>query len=153
MTPVRPFRLPPAVRNATINGVEIKGSGRFVVADYITGANGVNGAPKGYTPAVSPDPSGVLEIPDELAPGDTMRMLVSVPAARMSAAPDAGVGETVAALPVETVPGLWYRASWGGSLFDRTEGEKVQAEGDTLFLGVVRQDGAQGFYGLTVSED
>ena len=46
-------------------------------------------------------------------------------------------------------------------LFDRRnvdlvaidDGAKVQATGDALYLGVIRQDGQRGFYRLTVSEE
>ena len=33
-----------------------------------------------------------------------------------------------------------------------TQGEKVQATGDTLYLGVIKQKGGKGFYKITVSE-
>ena len=33
-----------------------------------------------------------------------------------------------------------------------TQGEKVQATGDTLYLGVIKQKGNKGFYKITVSE-
>ena len=55
------------------------------------------------------------------------------------------------ALPVKAVKGLWYQASWGGDLQSPTQGEKVQATGDSLYLGVIKQTGASGFYRLSVS--
>ena len=33
-----------------------------------------------------------------------------------------------------------------------TQGEKVQATGDTLYLGVIKQKGNKGFYKITVSK-
>ena len=66
--------------------------------------------------------------------------------------PEAGSGESVGVLAVNAVQGLWYQASWGDSLDSMTQGEKVQATGDTLYLGVIRQAGSIGFYKVTVSE-
>jgi len=65
--------------------------------------------------------------------------------------PDASKGEILGALPVDAVPGLWYQASWGGSLDTMTEGEKVQASSSALYLGVIKQTGDKGFYKLSVS--
>lgn len=72
----------------------------------------------------------------------------------MSAIPSVESGQVVRALPVNTHPGLWYRASWGASLDNIQTGAKVQADGSELYLGVIRQDAAQNFlfYGVTVSE-
>lgn len=61
--------------------------------------------------------------------------------------------EDVAALPVESVKGLWYQASWGDGLTGMDSGEKVQATGDSLYLGVIKQTGGKGFYKITVSEE
>ena len=61
-------------------------------------------------------------------------------------------GETVGALPVKTYEGLYYQAAWGDDLGTMTQGEKVQAVGDTLYLGVIKQKGGKGFYKITVSE-
>lgn len=58
----------------------------------------------------------------------------------------------VGALPVKAVKGLWYQASWGSNLSNMRQGEKVQATGDTLYLGVIKQQATQGFYKVTVSE-
>ena len=66
--------------------------------------------------------------------------------------PDVGEDETLGALPVKAVPGLWYRASWGDSLHGMTTGEAVQADDAELYLGVIRQDGASGFYKVSVSD-
>ena len=56
------------------------------------------------------------------------------------------------ALPVKTYPGLYYQASWGDDLGSMTEGDKVQATGGSLYLGVIKQKGDKGFYKLSVSE-
>ena len=66
--------------------------------------------------------------------------------------PDASLGEALGALPVQAVPGLWYRASWGNRPDNMTEGEKVQATSPYFCLGVIRQIGASGFYKVEVSE-
>ena len=84
---------------------------------------------------------------------DPTGLLVIAPAAQMSAIPAAGSGQTVRALPVKAYPGFWYRASWGNALGGFTDGAKVQATGDALYLGVIRQEGQRGFYRLTVSEE
>jgi hypothetical protein len=86
-------------------------------------------------------------------PDDPLHMLVIAPVAMMATGPTAGAGETLRALPVKTYPGLWYRASWGNALDDLSPGAKAQATGDVLYLGVIRQDGTQGFYRMTVSEE
>ena len=86
-------------------------------------------------------------------PDDPTGLLVIAPAAQMSAIPAAGSGQTVRALPVKAYPGFWYRASWGNALGGFTDGAKVQATGDVLYLGVIRQEGLRGFYRLTVSEE
>ncbi|MBQ5530674.1 MAG: hypothetical protein IIT98_01545 [Kiritimatiellae bacterium] len=59
----------------------------------------------------------------------------------------------MAALPVKTHPGLYYQAAWGGDLGNLTAGEKVKATGEELYLGVIRQTGAKGFYKVSVSEE
>ena len=72
----------------------------------------------------------------------------------MRAIPAAGTGEVVRALPVKSCPGLWYRAAWADAIDGAiSSGEKVQAMGTELYLGVIRQDGGKGFYGATVSEE
>ena len=58
----------------------------------------------------------------------------------------------VSALPVKAVRGLYYQASWGTSLEGMTQGQKVQATGSELNLGVIKQTGSFGFYKVTVSE-
>jgi len=83
------------------------------------------------------DPSGVLVVVDE-------NELVAKPTAKN--------GEEVGALPVATVPGLYYQAAWGDDIGNLTTGARVQAATDTLYLGVIKQAGAQGFYRVTVSE-
>ena len=67
---------------------------------------------------------------------------------------DIAKGQTeVAALPVDAIKGLWYQASWGDSLTGMDSGEKVQATGDSLYLGVIKQTGDKGFYKISVSEE
>jgi len=70
----------------------------------------------------------------------------------IKAKPTPKSGETVGALPVKTYEGLYYQAAWGDDLDTMTQGEKVQATGDTLYLGVIKQKGNKGFYKITVSE-
>ena len=70
----------------------------------------------------------------------------------IKAKPTPNSGETVGALPVKTYEGLYYQAAWGDDLGAMTQGEKVQATGDTLYLGVIKQKGSKGFYKITVSE-
>jgi len=65
---------------------------------------------------------------------------------------DATKGEELGALPVKTYEGLYYQAAWGDDLGSMTEGAKVKAAGDTLYLGVIKQKGSKGFYKITVSE-
>ena len=67
--------------------------------------------------------------------------------------PDVEKGEAVGALPVKTYEGLYYQASWGDDLGDMTAGEKVQATGEKLYLGVIKQTGEKGFYKISVSEE
>ena len=83
---------------------------------------------------------------------DRSGLLVDPSKVTLATSPDLGTGETLGALPVNAVPGLWYQASWGASLESMTDGEKVQATGDTLYLGVVRQNGSSGFYKVSASD-
>ena len=83
---------------------------------------------------------------------DLLGMLVSVGEDRIAAKPTPKDGEAVGALPVATYPGLYYQAAWGGDLGNLTPGEKVQATGETLCLGVIKQTGTTGFYKVSVSE-
>ncbi len=75
-----------------------------------------------------------------------------------TAEPEPTIEETAAgnteagALPVKAVKGLYYQASWGSDLSNLRQGEKVQATGETIYLGVIKQQGIQGFYKVTVSE-
>lgn len=101
------------------------------------------------TPEVGVQPdAGETENPAD----DPSGMLVEVDESELATKPEAGEGESVGALPVKAVKGLWYQASWGGGLQGLTQGEKVQATGDSLYLGVIKQTGASGFYRLSVSE-
>jgi len=52
----------------------------------------------------------------------------------------------------KAVKGLWYQASWWSDLNNMTQGAKVQATGDELYLGVIKQTGNSGFYKVSVSE-
>ena len=70
----------------------------------------------------------------------------------IKAKPTPKSGEEVGALPVKAYEGLYYQAAWGDDLGAMTQGEKVQATGDTLYLGVIKQKGSKGFYRITVSE-
>lgn len=60
--------------------------------------------------------------------------------------------ELIGILPVKTTKGLYYRAEWGASLDSLGRGEKVQATGNCLYLGVIKQTGPSGFYKVTVSD-
>lgn len=83
------------------------------------------------------DPSGVLvEVPEEL----------------LATKPTVKAGEAIGALPVAAVRGLYYQAAWGDDPGSLTPGAKVQATGESLYLGVVKQTGDKGFYKLSVSE-
>ena len=84
---------------------------------------------------------------------DPTGMLVTVDESEISAKPIPEAGETLGALPVKTYPGLYYQVGWGDDLVALTLGEKVQANGDRLYLGVIKQRGNKGFYKLTVSEE
>ena len=83
---------------------------------------------------------------------DKSGFLVDPSRVTVAGAPDLSVGETLGALPVRAVPGLWYQASWGADLGAMTEGVKVQATSGALYLGVSRQDGTSGFYGIKVTD-
>ena len=102
---------------------------------------------------------GVAVGPGEAAPekakDDGTGLLVdigSIGEGAIMAKPDVGEGETLGALPVAAVRGLWYQAEWGGSIDGMTPGAKVQADGGALYLGVIKQKGDRGFYKVTVSE-
>ena len=56
------------------------------------------------------------------------------------------------ALPVKTYEGLTYQAAWGDDIEHLTEGAKVDGTGGSIYLGVIKQTGKQGFYKVTVSE-
>ena len=83
---------------------------------------------------------------------DPSGMLANVEPEQIEEQPEPKEGEEVGALPVKTYPGLYYQASWGDDLNSLTTGEKVQATGDSLYLGVIKQKGDKGFYKLSVSE-
>ena len=70
----------------------------------------------------------------------------------LSTYPETNSDEEVGALPVNAVPGLYYQAAWGNDIKNLTVGSKVQATANTLYLGVVKQNGTCGFYKVTVSE-
>lgn len=83
---------------------------------------------------------------------DLSGVLVEVPESEIAAKPKAKEGEFVGALPVKTCAGLYYQVAWGSDLGNMVSGEKVQASGDLLYLGVIKQTGEKGFYRLSVSE-
>ena len=91
---------------------------------------------------------------DEKDAEDATGLLVVVEEAEISArpTPKAEACEEVGALPVKTYPGLFYQASWGDDLSGLTLGEKVQATGESLYLGVIKQTGDKGFYKVSVNE-
>ena len=70
----------------------------------------------------------------------------------LSTYPATNGDEEVGALPVAAVPGLFYQAAWGDDIRNLTVGSKVQATADILYLGVIKQTGASGFYKVIVSE-
>ena len=83
------------------------------------------------------DPSGALVVVDE---------------SRIASRPTTKSGESVGALPVKTCAGLYYQAAWGNDLGDMTVGDKVQANGERLYLGVIRQTGDKGFYRVSITD-
>ena len=83
---------------------------------------------------------------------DVDAVVAHLGAAAIKAVPATGSGEELGAMPVKSVRGLWYQASWGDSLENMTDGGKVQATGTVLYLGVIKQSGTKGFYKLRVSE-
>ncbi|MDO5312306.1 MAG: leucine-rich repeat protein [bacterium] len=87
----------------------------------------------------------------ERDPDDPSGTLVKVSGFKRAATPHTEYGESVGTLPVKTVRGLWYQVSWGADLQNMTQGVKVQATGNTLYLGVIKQTGTSGFYKLSVS--
>ena len=101
---------------------------------------------------VKPQIGAAAEETDEKDAEDATGLLVVVDESKISAKPEAKAGEAVGALPAKTYPGLYYQASWGGDLNSLTLGEKVQATGESLYLGVIKQTGDKGFYKLSVSE-
>ena len=110
---------------------------------------------KSATVALNPPQVGVLPEHEDEAPkdeDDISGLLVEVEESMISERPETKEGQEVGALPVKTYPGLYYRAAWGDDLGGMTEGNKVQATGDSLYLGVIKQKGPKGFYRLTVSE-
>ena len=82
---------------------------------------------------------------------DPSGALVAVAKDKIAAKPtdDAAV---LGALPVKTYEGLTYQAAWGDDIGNLTPGEKVDGTGGTIYLGVIKQTGAKGFYKVTVSE-
>lgn len=84
--------------------------------------------------------------------GDRTGALVIAEEDVISAKPETDEGDELAAIAVHTVPGLFYQASWGSELGCLSAGQKVQATGDTLYLGVIKQTGSSGFYKVTVSD-
>jgi len=50
------------------------------------------------------------------------------------------------------VKGLWYQAAWGTDLNNMTQGAKVQATDDALYLGVIKQKGDSGPSAIDICE-
>lgn len=90
--------------------------------------------------------------PPKADTSDPTGTLVVSEGVTLSTQPWADDDEEIGALPVATVPGLYYQAAWGDSLGNLTVGTKVQATTDALFLGVIKQTGISGFYKVIVSE-
>ena len=116
-------------------------------------------APDGKSATVNLRPPEVLAPESVAGDGaeedeeDPSGMLVVVEESKVAAKPVPQPGETVGAIPVKTYPGLFYSVSWGDELGSLTAGDKVPGASGTLYLGVIRQTGAKGFYKLTVSEE
>ena len=111
---------------------------------------------KGYNITVVSDGSyASVKLKRPVIQGETqssVRFLAEVNDGVVSAKPDCLPGEEIGAISVETIPGLYYQASWGDDLGNLSVGEKVLARTDTLYLGVIKQTGKSGFYKVTVSE-
>ena len=90
---------------------------------------------------------------DSVNESERSSRLADVDEGAISAKPEPEAGETLGALPVKTYPGLYYQASWGDDLGGLATGEKVQATGEKLYLGVIKQTGDKGFYKISVSEE
>ena len=120
---------------------------------------------KGYDIVVSDDGSSamvmlkppiinVATIGDDIVKDtdDSSGVLVICDDSKISAKPASNDGEVVGALPVNAYEGLFYQAGWGNDLNNLIYGDKVQAVGGSLYLGVIKQSGERGFYKVTVSE-
>ena len=92
------------------------------------------------------------EVPRAVADVDDENVELATEVPTPTAEEEAAGTIEVSALPVKAVKGLYYQASWGSDLSNMRQGEKVQATGDTLYLGVIKQQATQGFYKVTVSE-
>ena len=118
-------------------------------------AYSVNIAPDGRSATVTLNPPMIGVASESEAshdPSDPAGVLVEVAESEISARPAAQDGESIGALPVRTYAGLYYQAAWGDDLGSMKSGEKIQATGDALYLGVIKQTGDKGFYKLSVSE-
>lgn len=85
--------------------------------------------------------------------GDSSGVLAIVEEGQLATKPDAKYEESIGALPLDAVIGLYYQAAWGNDVGNLTTGEKVQATTNgILYLGVIKQTGDRGFYRVNVSE-
>jgi hypothetical protein len=119
--------------------VKVATDGKSATARLKTPTFGAVAVAEGNAPLAfdGSDPSGALVVVNE-------NELASKPTVKN--------GEEVGALPVAAVPGLYYQAAWGDDIRNLTVGQKVQATADMLYLGVIKQTGASGFYKVIVSE-
>ena len=118
---------------------------------------------RGYNISIAPDgQSAVLQLKKPTFGARTTAVIVDVGDAsgtlddaveeELATKPVLKSGEELGALPVTAVPGLYYQAAWGDDISNLVSGEKVQANAERLYLGVVKQTGDKGFYKITVSE-
>jgi hypothetical protein len=119
--------------------VKVATDGKSATARLKTPTFGAVAVAEGNAPLAfdGSDPSGALVVVNEN---------------ELAAKPTVKNGEEVGALPVAAVPGLYYQAAWGDDIRNLTVGQKVQATADMLYLGVIKQTGASGFYKVIVSE-
>ena len=138
----------------TAKGDEVLTEGDFTFGVVAKEAYKIEIAPDGKSATVTlAAPEIAVATEQEADDDDPSGMLANVDEGAISAKPAPEAGETLGALPVKTYPGLYYQVSWGDDLGDMTAGEKVQATGEKLYLGVIKQTGDKGFYKISVSEE
>ncbi len=138
----------------TAKGDEVLTEGDFTFGAVSKEAYKIEIAPDGKSATVTlAAPEIAVATEQEADDGDPSGLLANVDEGAISAKPEPEAGETLGALPVMTYPGLYYQASWGDDLGDMTTGVKVQATGEKLYLGVIKQTGDKGFYKISVSEE